>query len=343
VFAAFAAVALLGGCGPAADGGSSRSDGEIVFSGWRGDDGKQAIYVVHLDGTVREVAADTYGTPAWSPDGEQLAFKRCEDMLCTAVVLENEKERPITPIDYGDPAWSPDGTEIAFVRCKEAGDDACAIFAIRADEREPARRVTQEGLYGQPVWSPDGDKIAFDLSTTPQGLVVVRADGSGVEWRTTEADSDPNWSPDGRHIAFARAELLAGGELRHGVYVVAADGTGARRVSNGDSAEPSWSPDGNELAYSQWVDADECHVEAIVVSGVDGSSSRRLTPYRPLQADPTWSLDGEHIAFTRTEECWSEKTPPLLWVIDADGENARPVSPLARLEDAIGVSWRPAS
>jgi Tol biopolymer transport system component len=311
--------------------------------------------VVRTDGSgSREVARGTDGGPAWSPDGKQLAFVRCDEFesSCTIRVREGEAEREIWRIDYGDPVWSPDGTEIALVRCGDTGEGACAIFAVptKVEGRRP-RRVTDDGLYGQPVWSPDGKRLALE-PVTKGGIVVVAANGSGVLWSTQHPDSDPNWSPDGRRIAFVRSTPLPHRGVRHDVYVIAADGTGARRITDGRTSahDPAWSPAGDWIAFGQWAedDASECPSSALFAAAPDSSEQRQVTRYGPLNAEPAWSPDGRQIAFVRMDECWSEEDP-ILSLIAAEGGDARPISlvtrldsaPVARPPYAIAFAWRP--
>jgi TolB protein len=238
--------------------------------------------------------------------------------------------------------WSPEGTEIALIRCGETGLGECAILAVSTKlEGARPRRVTKDGLYGQPVWSPDGKRIA--LASLKDGIVVVAADGGGVLWSTREPDSDPSWSPDGRRLAFIR---------KGSVYVIAADGTGARRISDGktSASSPAWSPAGDRIVFTQSAagDAVECPSSALFAAEPDGSELLQVTRYGPLNAEPAWSPDGRQIAFVRMDECGSEEGP-ILSLIDAEGENAPTIRPLARLISSpvprppygVDFAWRP--
>jgi Tol biopolymer transport system component len=359
VAGSLAVAAVVGGCGRAWTSSveEDKAAGEIAYSAGYGLD--KSIHVVRSDGSgAREVARGTEGGPAWSSDGTQLAFLRCNefDSTCTIWVRDGDGERKVSRIDLAvDPTWSPDGKEIAFGRCGDTGQGACAMFAVptKAEGGRP-RRVTKDGLYGRPVWSPDGNRLALEpgkAGASHRGIVVVAADGSGVIWSTQHFDSDPQWSPDGRRIAFVRTARLPR-RARRDVYVIAADGTGARRITDGKTSadSPAWSPAGDQIVFTQWAgdDSVSCPSSALFAAASDGSNRRQLTRYGPLSAEPAWSPDGRWIAFARIDKCGSEEGP-ILSLIAAEGDNARPISlvtrldasPVARPPYEIAFAWRP--
>ena len=68
------------------------------------------------------------------------------------------------------PAWSPDGREIAFASSGDAvGEDQrkVEIYVMNADGGEK-RRLTQDDVYdATPAWSPDGRRLAFAHTSGP--------------------------------------------------------------------------------------------------------------------------------------------------------------------------------
>jgi len=135
-----------------------------------------------------------------------------------------------------DPAWSPDGETIAFAllcrpRCEPSpvvGGEP--IYIVKADGTR-LRNLTPKpvGAYRDPAWSPDGRKIAFVSDRNGNSEVyVMNADGKGQRnlTRNPAFDADPAWSPDGRKIAFASNR-----DGKYGVYVMNADGSGQRRLA----------------------------------------------------------------------------------------------------------------
>src|ERR1700730_13064626 len=104
--------------------------------------------------------------------------------------------------DYS-PAWSPDGTQIAFWRIDNIpmSPSNMGIFVMNADGSDQ-RAVAASGL-DEPAWSPDGLKLAVAdygaLGT--YRIYLINVDGSNRTQITQPPasfeDHDPAWSPDG--------------------------------------------------------------------------------------------------------------------------------------------------
>jgi Tol biopolymer transport system component len=115
----------------------------------------------------------------------------------------------------GSPAWSPDGDQIAFVsnRAESAPcfSHDCAgftteLYVVAADGSDVTRLTETPHQESSPAWSPDGTKILYsrqlDAQDTP-ALYVVNADGScPTELLPGEWDTMPDWyGPAGAAIA----------------------------------------------------------------------------------------------------------------------------------------------
>lgn len=243
------------------------------------------------------------------------------------------------------PAWSPDGREIAFASSGDAaGEDQrkVEIYVMNADGGEK-RRLTQDDVYdATPAWSPDGRRLAFAHTSGPgtedaDGVIVVmNADGTVrsevAHYPGTPEiilDSHPAWSPDGRLIAFTRTTFTSDGGLqRLAIYTV--DPTGGReRLLVDDAYDPAWSPDGSRIVFTSIRDRygetcfEECSTSGeIYVAAANGTDLRRLTESRADDRSPTWSPDGNHVAFTSDRSNPAEHENEI-YVIEPDGGELR--------------------
>jgi Tol biopolymer transport system component len=254
------------------------------------------------------------GSPAWSPNGEQIAFTsgRAEgglEMSRLQVMRADGSGLRVLAVGKGirTLAWSPDGRKLAFDRASfgMTFSDDRELFVADADGRN-LRRV---GTGFQPTWSPDGRWLAFTrLSASPHA--VFRVPTSGGRPRRITGGTYPSWSHDGTRLVVRRDD---------GLYVVGADGLGARRIAASRGYQytgGAWSPDGRQIAYSSGDDSGGTWVVT-----PDGTNRRRLSSYLTQLA---WSPDSRSIAAVRDPTGSGDET---LVVLAADGSGQRELGP----------------
>ncbi|MGB2953439.1 MAG: hypothetical protein WBB74_08595 [Gaiellaceae bacterium] len=135
---------------------------------------------------------------------------------------------------YSDPAWSPDGQRLAFVigtvnsTAPFSGD--IAVIDTDGSGFHIVLHLPNSFL-SHPAWSPGGDKLAFNASSRnyyDSGLFVSDAEGTHPRRLTRGNDREPAWSPDGRTLVFVRAPLWTR-RFRSVLYTIPADGSGRGR------------------------------------------------------------------------------------------------------------------
>ena len=145
--------------------------------------------------------------PAWSPDGQQIAFE--QDSAIYTINVNGSGTKRLT--GGTQPSWSPDGSMIAFAT-------RSGISVIRADGTQELElvggnfdpSVTDPIGLGKPSWSPDGARIAFEHygnGDLPGQIYVMSSRGRTPRRLTAPygmqfAESDPSWSADGSRVLF---------------------------------------------------------------------------------------------------------------------------------------------
>jgi Tol biopolymer transport system component len=92
--------------------------------------------------------------PAWSPDGEKIAFASEDDGEIYAMKVDGSGRTRLTDIpgyDHWPPTWSPDGTRIAFTSEDEKGSE---IYVMNADGSGLTRLTDDPAYDAFPAWRP---------------------------------------------------------------------------------------------------------------------------------------------------------------------------------------------
>jgi dipeptidyl aminopeptidase/acylaminoacyl peptidase len=217
-------------------------------------------------------------SPAWSPDGTQVAFsaKRDGDEASQIYIIDvgGGEARRMTQLALGAraPQWSPDGKTILFQASVHRGATNDAANKSIAEERKKAKSKVRT-YDGFPVrrW----DKWLDDVQTH---LFVMLADGS----------------------APAR-DVLAGTKLVQYQGYSGAFGEGAS-----DDLQPAWAPDSQSIVFTATTNLDAAAYSEILhhlyETKVAGGEPRSLTGGEVSHEKPAFSPDGKRVCFTTTAE-----------------------------------------
>ena len=189
--------------------------------------------------------------PAWSPDGERLAFSSIRGPVPQLWIVNADGTglHQVPGVRGFRPAWSPDGQRLAFsIDARDAqGCRYRDLYTVNADGNG-LTLVTRRA--DNPDWSVRG-QIAFERQrgywTSGDGSecavlasVFVMSPG-GKPRRVAVNSGAPSWAPGGRTVAYVSATGIR--RKRIGAH-----GPGRRLRTHG-AYELTWSPDGRSIAF----------------------------------------------------------------------------------------------
>ncbi len=252
---------------------------------------RHTLNIADADGEGGQIAlnsAEPIISPAWSPDGRELAYVSFETQKAVVYVQDvaNGKRRAVANFRGSNsaPAWSPDGQTLAVTLSRDGGSQVY----LMGRNGDNVRRLTQSiGIDTEPVFSPDGRSIYFvsDRSGGPQ-IYRIPTSGGAAE-RITFAGSyniSPAISPDGRTLAYVSRE---GNAFR--LYVQDLTGGAPMSISNTtDDESPSFAPNGRSIIYASRAQGRD----VLLTTSLDGKIRSRLVSSSADVREPVWGPYG---------------------------------------------------
>jgi TolB protein len=259
---------------PTPTSGELALSGKIAFSIYDPEKKAYDLYVANIDGRNRHLTAERASQPAFSPDGQHVAFRswRADALgLMVADAQGMNSQRITTYVEDALPAWSKDVPILAFASQREP-DRRWRIYGVAVSgEYEWPFEHGSSAIFGRfPTWLPQSRVVYAGCVDNDCGIRLMYGDGSGLKALTTDPeDTAPDASPDGSTIAF-----MSDREDGWEVYVVGVDGEGLTRLTDDPAADglPTWSPDGQAIAFVSNRGGDW----AIWAMRPDGSEQRKL-------------------------------------------------------------------
>jgi TolB protein len=226
-------------------------------------------------------------SPAWSPDGQSLAYVSFESKA-SAIYVQTLKTGERSRVSAraginGAPAWSPDGGTLALTLSRKDGD--VDIYTLKMSSQTLTRMTFDPGIDTEPTWSSDGRKLYFmsDRAGGPQ-IYEVDVDQPNRATRVTfegTYNARPRLSPDGKQLAVVH---LDNGNFR--IAIVDLQTKGMQVLSPGRQDEsPSFAPNGATLIYA----TQDRGRGVLATVSVDGRVQQKLAASTGDVREPVWS------------------------------------------------------
>jgi dipeptidyl aminopeptidase/acylaminoacyl peptidase len=245
--------------------------------------------------------------PAWTPDGQWIAF----GIKGHVHLVPREGGLPKKITDFAttasSPRFMPDsrGLIVSVER-----SDADQLLLTDIDGSWPRALTTDSlGDHWDARPSPDGRAIVYtlrrfdDLNRLDIVLLEIETGKSITLYgRPSTRALSAKWSPDGSWIAFIAQETE-----RDEVYLVRPDGEGLRQLTRTgyDVSQFEWSPRGKQLA----VILNRSGAFDLILVDINTGSVVDLRGGPGFHSNPNWSQDGAFITF----EYESPLVPPDLY------------------------------
>ena len=251
---------------------------------------RYTLRVADADGEADQVSVngnDPIISPAWSPDGKELAYVSFEEQKAVIYIQEvaTGKRRSVANFRGSNsaPAWSPDGQTLAATLSRGGGSQ---LYLLGRNGDNVRRLTTSNAIDTEPVFSPDGRNVYF-VSDRGGGPQVYRTPvGGGAVDRVTFAGSyniSPAISPDGRTLAYISR---VGGAFRlHSLDLATGGAAPLALTDTSDDESPSFAPNGKLIIYASRAQGRD----VLMTTTLDGRIKARLVVSNTADMrEPSW-------------------------------------------------------
>ena len=249
---------------------------------------RYALRIADADGEGGQVALnspDPIISPAWSPNGRELAYVSFESQKAVVWVQDVPTGARRKLADFrgsnSAPAWSPDGSSLALTLSR---DGPSQLYLIPREGGTPRRLTQSSAIDTEAVFAPDGKSIYF-VSDRGGGPQIYRMATSGGDAQRVSFNGayniSPAVSPDGKNLAFI-TRLNSGAFRLHVMDVGSATVTALTDTSADES--PSFAPNGKLIIYASQAQGRD----VLMTTTLDGRIKARLLSTGADVREPVW-------------------------------------------------------
>ncbi|HEV7577177.1 MAG TPA: Tol-Pal system beta propeller repeat protein TolB [Caldimonas sp.] len=254
---------------------------------------RHTLRVADADGENGQVALNSGQpiiSPAWSPNGKELAYVSFERQKAVVFVhnVASGERRPIADFRGSNsaPAWAPDGERLAVTLSREGGSQ---LYSIGRNGGDPRRLASSPAIDTESEYSADGRWLYFtsDRGGSPQ-IYRMSANGGAAERVTFSGNYNisPAVSPDGRTLAYV---TRAGNAFRLAVLDLSTAGAQPQTITDtNDDEHPSFAPNGRLLIYATRAQGRS----VLMTTTLDGKIKARLPSQTADLREPVWGPYG---------------------------------------------------
>jgi TolB protein len=247
------------------------------------------LLVADADGENARIALQSSQpimSPAWSADGEWLAYVSFENHASSVYVQRirtGERRQVSARVGHnGAPAFSPDGKQLAVALGGSRGN--LEIYILDLATQNLVRITDDPAIDTEPAWSPDGQTLYFNSDRGGAPQIYATAPRAGAQAHRVSYDTPyaarPRVSPDGKLLAL----MIQEGNASRMAVIDLASGR-LTPLSRGPLDEsPSFAPNGATLIYA----GRDRGQGVLATISVDGQVSLRLKSDQGEVREPVW-------------------------------------------------------